>query len=459
MQPSENNSGQNDPQQQAAQHVVRRLREAGHTAYWAGGCVRDMLLGKLPRDYDIATDAVPDAIQAIFPHSCEVGKSFGVMIVPCDGFTFETATFRQDHGIHDGRHPAAISFSTPEEDAARRDFTVNAMFFDPVDNTLHDFVNGRADLDARRLRCVGEPDRRFEEDHLRLLRAIRFATTLEFEIEPATAAAIIRHAPSIARISIERIRDEFTRTLLEARRPGQALRILDELGLLPVFLPEVSALKDQEQPPEFHPEGDVFTHTVMMLDGMEKRSVALAYAVLLHDIAKPVTAFHDGQRLRFHGHAEHGARMAEVILRRLRLPNKVIEEVTACVGRHMRFMDVPKMRRATLRRLVGSPTFDIELELHRLDCLACHGMMDNYDAICKARDEFANEPVLPKPWLTGRDLMGLGIPSGPGLGEALKTLYDMQLEGSVPDREALLAWVSDHRPGSAVSDEGADSNS
>ncbi|HAS84201.1 MAG TPA: phosphohydrolase, partial [Verrucomicrobia bacterium] len=411
-------------QEKAARQLVERLRQAGHTAFWAGGCVRDKLLGRPPRDIDIATNAVPDSILEIFPHASAVGKSFGVMIVPCHGFHFETATFRQDHGYQDGRHPTSITFSTPEDDAARRDFTINAMFFDPLTGTIHDFVNGRADLAAHCIRCVGDPDLRFAEDHLRLLRAVRFATTLDFALDPATEAAIIRHAPSIAQISMERIRDEFTRTLLEAHRPGQALRMLDNLGLLSVFLPEVSALKHQAQPPEFHPEGDVLTHTVMMLDAMDTRTPTLAYAILLHDIGKPGTAFHDGQRLRFHGHAEHGARLTESILRRLRLPNKVIADVTACVGRHMRFMDVQKMRRSTLRQLVGSPTFETELELHRLDCLSSNGLMDNHRFVCETRDSFAKEPVLPDPWINGRDLIGLGVKAGPAMGNLLKTAYE-----------------------------------
>jgi poly(A) polymerase len=448
MQPSDSNAAAADDarRQKAARDVVIRLRQAGHTAYWAGGCVRDMLLGRPARDYDIATDAVPDAVLALFPHGNAVGKSFGVVIVPAGGFTFETATFRKDHGGTDGRHPDSISFATAPEDAARRDFTINAMFLDPLDGTVHDYVNGRADLDARLVRCVGEPDARFAEDHLRMLRAVRFATTLDFEIVPETAAAILRGATAIERISIERVRDEFTRTLLEARHPGQALRMLDDLGLLPVFLPEVSALKQQEQPPEFHPEGDVFTHTAMMLDAMEDRSPALAYAVLLHDIAKPATAFHDGVRLRFHGHAERGVPMAEAILRRLRLPNRLIEDVTACVGRHMHFMDVQKMRRSTLRRLVGSPTFDTELELHRLDCLASSGRMENHEFLRRVVGEMASEPVLPAPWITGRDLIAMGIEPGRRIGKLLRTAYDLQLEGAVPDREALLARIRKRRP-------------
>ncbi len=424
--------------------VVRRLRQAGHTAYWAGGCVRDMLLGRTPRDYDIATDAVPDAVLALFPRSSAVGKSFGVVIVPLAGFVFEIATFRRDHGGNDGRHPESVSFTTAPEDAARRDFTVNAMFFDPLDESLHDYVHGRADLEASCIRCVGEPDRRFAEDHLRLLRAVRFAATLDFEIEPRTAEAISRHAGTLSRISAERIRDEFTRTLMEARRPGQALRLLDDLGLLPVFLPEVSALKYQDQPREFHPEGDVFTHTALMLDTMGTRSPALAYAILLHDIAKPATAFHDGTRLRFHGHAERGVPMADAIMRRLRLSNRLIQDVSACVGRHMRFMDVQKMRRSTLRRLVGSPAFNLELDLHRLDCLASNGLMDNHEFLCRAREQLAGEQALPAPWITGSDLIALGMIPGPRIGRLLREAYDLQLEGTVPDRDHLLADIRKH---------------
>lgn len=431
---------------QAALDVVTRLQQAGHTAYWAGGCVRDRLLDRPVRDYDIATSAVPDAVLALFPHGNAVGKSFGVVIVPADGFAFETATFRQDHGGADGRHPESISFSTAEEDASRRDFTMNALFFDPLTDTVYDYVNGREDLDARLLRCVGDPDLRFAEDHLRMLRAVRFATTLEFHIVPETAAAIARQATSIERISIERVRDEFTRTLLEARHPGQALRKLDELGLLPVFLPEVSALKHQDQPHEFHPEGDVFTHTAMMLDAMEQRSPTLVYAVLLHDIAKPVTAFHDGVRLRFHGHAERGVPMAEAILRRLKLPNRLIEEVAACVGRHMHFTDVQKMRRSTLRRLVGSPTFDVELELHRLDCLASTGNLNTHEFLRQTGEDMAGEPVLPAPWVNGSDLIAMGIPPGRRIGKLLRAAYDLQLEGSLPNREALLAWIHKRGP-------------
>jgi len=434
-------TGDDNRRRVAATAIVNRLRQAGHTAYWAGGCVRDMLLGRPPRDYDIATDAMPDAVLALFPQGTAVGKNFGVVIVPADGFAFETATFRQDHGGTDGRHPDAVSFTTAPEDAARRDFTINAMFLDPLDGTVYDYVNGRADLDARLIRCVGDPDRRFAEDHLRMLRAVRFAATLDFRMVPETAAAIVRNAPAIARISIERVRDEFTRTLLEARRPGQALRMLDDLGLLPIFLPEVSALKHQDQPREFHPEGDVFTHTAMMLDAMEHRTPALAYAVLLHDIAKPSTAFHDGVRLRFHGHAERGVPITEAILRRLRLPNRLIEDVAACVGRHMHFMDVQKMRRSTLRRLVGSPTFDIELELHRLDCVASSGRMENHEFLRQAGEELAGEPVLPAPWITGSDLIAMGIAPGRRIGKLLRTAYDLQLEGAVPDRDALLERI------------------
>lgn len=432
--------------EEAALAVVRRLQNAGHTAYWAGGCVRDRLLNRIPRDYDIATDALPEKVMTLFPKACTVGKHFGVVIIPFEGFQIETATFRTDHGSIDGRHPESVTFSTAPDDAARRDFTINAMFYDPIKDVVLDYAGGRNDLDHRLVRCVGDPSRRFAEDHLRMLRAVRFASTLDFHLDPATATAISLAASNLERISTERIRDEFTRTLMEAKRPGQALRLLDDLGLLPVFLPEVSALKKQDQPPQFHPEGDVFTHTALMLDAMEERSESLVYAILMHDIGKPATAFHDGTRWRFHGHAEKGATMAQTILRRLRLPLRVIEDVTACVGRHMRFMDVQNMRRSTLRRLMGSSRFSLELELHRLDCLASNGLMDNYTFLVEARQAMREEPVLPPPWITGKDLIDLGMKPGKAIGKLLKAAYDHQLEGTMPDRETLLEWVRQQTP-------------
>ena len=447
-------SSQPDPQQQqnlkaAATTLVQRLQQAGYETYWAGGCVRDQLLQRTPYDYDIATAATPDQVLNVFPHANAVGRNFGVVIAEQNRCLFEVATFRIDQGYSDGRHPDAITFATAEEDAQRRDFTINAMFWDPISQTLHDFVQGQHDLQARIIRCVGNPHLRFQEDHLRMLRAVRFAHRLDFQLDPHTATAISTEAPRLRHISPERIRDELTRILMEAQRPGQAVWTLETLGLLRTFLPEVSDLQHQQQPPEFHPEGDVLTHTLMMLDDMALRTPALAYAVLLHDIAKPATATYTGDRIRFHGHAELGARMAESILRRLRMSNALIEEVCACVRGHMRFMEVQKMRTSTLRRMVGSPYFPTEMELHRLDCRACHGMLDHYAFLEQKIQAFEQEPVLPEPWVRGNDLIAMGLKPGPHFGKILKQAYDQQLEGNVKNREALLQWLhqqADRRP-------------
>jgi len=426
-----------------ATEAVRRLQDAGHVAYWAGGCVRDLLLGKTPKDYDIATDASPETVMALFPDAIAVGKSFGVVRAPVQGTFFEIATFRKDHAYLDGRRPTRVSFTDAAADANRRDFTINALFYDPAAGAVLDFVNGRRDLEARLIRCVGEPAGRFSEDYLRMLRAVRFSGRLGFEIEAATAAAIRALAPRVAAISPERVREELTRTLVESRRPGDALRLMDGLDLLAPLIPEVAALKHQPQPPEFHPEGDVFTHTLLMLNLMRNPTPRLAFAVLLHDVGKPATARHDGERLRFDGHDSEGAIQAMRIMTRLRFSNDDIAAVTHCVRNHMRFLDVPRMKRSTLRRLVGLPTFPLELELHRLDCLASHGSLDNHDFLVAFQRELAAEPVLPEPWLTGRDIMGLGIPEGPEVGSWRRKAYDAQLDSRFPGRAELLAWLKD----------------
>jgi poly(A) polymerase len=423
--------------------IADRLQRAGYTAYFAGGCVRDRLLGIEPLDYDIATDAQPDQVIALFPRATAVGKSFGVVVVPWGDWVFEIATFRQDHAYRDGRHPTHVSFVTPEEDATRRDFTINAMFYDPLTDELHDYVDGQADMATGTVRCVGDARRRFTEDHLRMLRAVRFATRFDFAIHPDTASAIREHAAAVANIRAERIRDELTRILMESKKAGQAVVMLEELGLLQVVLPEVAAMRAQEQPPQFHPEGDVLTHTVIMLDAMASRDVVLALAILLHDVGKPATASHDGTRIRFNCHAEQGADMARGILLRLRFPTRTIDAVAHCVRNHMRFLSVKEMRRATLRRLVGAPTFPIELELHRVDCVASHGMLDNYEFLQTIQAEMDQEPVLPDPWIDGHEIMNLGVPKGPQVGKWLKVAYDAQLEGTHADKEALRSWLTD----------------
>lgn len=429
------------PLRKGAEFVVRRLQEAGFVAYWAGGCVRDIVLGRAPKDYDVATSARPEEVLERFPRAVAVGKAFGVVRVRAGGHEYEVATFRRDHPYHDGRHPSGVSFSGEQEDARRRDFTVNAMFYDPVTGEVRDHVGGRSDLEAGIIRAVGDPAARFAEDHLRLLRAVRFAATLGFRLDPATEEAIRSHADSVALVSAERIRDELTRLLLESARAGDAVVQLESLGLLRVILPEVVALKGQAQPPQYHPEGDVFQHTVLMLDLMEERSQRLAYAALLHDIGKPPTATTGGDRIRFHGHAREGESMTRAILSRLRFPNAEIDFVARCVANHMHFMEVQRMRPATLRRLIGSPTFEVELELHRLDCLASHRNLDNHAFLVQFVEQLRREPALPRPWVTGDDLLAMGIEPGPEIGQWHRRAYEAQLDGLQPDRTALLAWL------------------
>lgn len=431
---------------ESARSIVRTLRAAGFTAYLAGGCVRDMLLGRVPRDFDVATDAKPGEVRRLFPRVIEVGAAFGVMDVVQDAVVTQVATFRADVGIADGRHPESVRFCRPEEDARRRDFTINGMFCDPETGEILDYVGGRADLEARVIRAIGEPSERFREDYLRLLRAVRFASVLEFEIEPRTIDAIRAAAPQIAAISAERIQHEFTILLTESPRAGRGLRMLLETGLLQVIMPEVAAMKGQQQPEEFHPEGDVFTHTANMLDAMQSPSVTLAYAALLHDVGKPATAEavrdEDGsERLRFHGHASRGAEIAETILRRLRMPVKEIEAVTHCIHDHMRFMDVRRMRPATLRRMVAAPTFETELELHRLDCVCSHGDLDNHRFLKEFVAELASTPPLPRPWVGGDDIIAMGVPEGPEVGRWHRIAYDAQLEHRFASREEVLDWL------------------
>ena len=437
----------NAPVPTAPLRILEALRQNGHEALLVGGCVRDLLLGRAPKDWDVATDALPDRIEALFPKTVAVGKAFGIIAVVCDdGSMVEVATYRADAPYADGRHPGAIAFTDARADALRRDFTVNALFFDPSTGEIRDFVRGRADLDARVIRAIGDPETRFSEDHLRLLRAIRFAAVLGFSIEPATFAAIQRLAPNIRRISAERIRDELFRLLTESPQAGQALQLLRDAGLLKEILPEVEALVGVEQPPEFHPEGDVFTHTKLMLDALpEKPSLRLALSVLLHDVGKPPTAnfatLPDGtQRWRFENHAPVGADMARAILERLRAPNALIDDVCTIIGGHMRIADADKMRPPKLRRLIGAPTFDDELELHRLDCASSHAILDVYDFLKAKKAEFAAEPVLPPPLVTGRDLIALGHVPGPHFSKILQDAYDRQLEGQT-DKAALLAAV------------------
>ncbi len=438
--------------EQGALGILLTLRKHGHEAYWAGGCVRDRLLGRIPKDFDIVTSALPDQISQLFPKTISIGKAFGVVGVLQNDVLYEVATFRKEHGYSDGRRPDTVEFTDAREDARRRDFTVNALLYDPVEDEVLDFVEGRRDLKAQVIRAVGDPATRFQEDHLRLLRAVRFAATLDFELEPTTRKAIEEHAEQIRKISPERVRDELVRILTESTRPGDALQRLHDTRLLRVILPEVAAMDGVEQPAEFHPEGDVFEHTRLMLNRMDPRTPELALAVLLHDVGKPPTARigpgRDGtERIRFDGHDKTGAAIAEAILKRLRFPNAFIKTVTHCVRNHMRFMHVREMRRAKLRTLVASPTFDIELELHRVDCLASHGDLENYTFLKRYRETLAAEPALPRAWIRGEDLIALGIPEGPEIGRLLKEAYTRQLEGDFEDRDTLLEWIRRHAGG------------
>ncbi len=436
------------PLYRSAVTIVDRLRGAGWQALFAGGCVRDALLGRPLKDIDIATSAPPEAVEALFPKTVAVGKSFGVIVVITEEAPFEVATFRADGAYSDGRRPDAVRFTTAAEDASRRDFTVNGLFYDPATGDVIDTVGGCADLASRLIRAIGDPAARFREDRLRLLRAVRFASVLEFAIAPATAAALRACAPLLASVSGERVGSELTRILCEAPRPSHALGLLLESGLLAVVLPEVAALHGCHQPPEFHPEGDVWTHTGLMLDAVPApRSPDLAWAVLLHDVGKPPTheALPDpaggAPRHRFPCHAPHGAELAAAILARLRQPAARIAAVADATRRHMAFVDIRAMRPATRRRLIGSPGFDLLLELHRLDLKFSTGDLTSYEFAHACRDAFANEPVLPEPWVRGRDLIARGYRPGPELGRLLERLYDAQLEGACPDRDALLATV------------------
>ncbi len=428
--------------EQTAREVAARLRERGHIAYFAGGCVRDIIRGETPKDFDIVTDARPEAVQKIFPRTYAVGAHFGVIIVLENGFQFEVATFRSDDAYIDGRHPSAVRFSSPEEDAKRRDFTINGMFYDPVAEEVIDFVGGRSDVAAKLVRAIGDPAQRFAEDRLRMLRAVRFATALDYKIDSQTWDALLASAPSINQISAERIRDELVRIFISPNRV-RGWDLLDSSGLMRAILPELEAMKGVLQPEQFHPEGDVFQHTRLMLQFLQETvSVPLVFAVLLHDVAKPVTATVDKTgRIRFNEHDRIGAAMTEAIMRRLRFSGAEIEATVEMVRQHMVFKDVPKMRVAKLKRFMARPTFDDELELHRVDCESSHRMLDNYEFLLRKREEFANEPIIPPPLLRGDDLIALGLKPGPKFGEILEAVETRQLEGTLRTREEALEWV------------------
>ena len=429
-----------------AADICRQLQSSGFQAYLVGGCVRDLLLGREPEDYDVATDAHPARVQELFPSSVDVGAKFGVILVVADGAQVEVATFRSDLGYSDGRHPDRVEYSSsPEQDVLRRDFTINGMMLDPQTEQILDFVGGREDLEQGIVRAIGNPDVRFREDRLRMARAVRFAARFGYAIEPATFQAIPRAAPHITSVSAERLRDELTKVLTEgAARP--AFELLDSTGLLKPSLPEVAAMQNVPQPPEFHPEGDVWIHTLLMLERLKPRSSpTLAWSVLLHDVGKPPTfrsAQETGDRIRFDGHAEIGARMAAAICRRLRFSADDIQQIEALVANHLRFKDVFQMRPATLKRFVRLPKFEEEhLELHRLDCLCSHGNLDAYEFVRRFLRETPPEEVHPPRLLTGDDLKAMGFQPGPSFKEILHAVEEGQLDGRLTNREEALNFV------------------
>jgi poly(A) polymerase len=426
----------------AARAVVRRLRDAGFTALYAGGCVRDRLLGKEPHDYDIATDAKPADVQALFRRTIAVGAHFGVIVVLEGGHEFQVASFRADGLYVDGRHPETVTFSTPEQDAQRRDFTINGLFYDPLAERLIDFVGGQRDLDARLLRAIGNAADRFREDRLRMLRAVRFGAVLGFDIQPATWRAVCANAAQIHAVSAERIREELVKIFLSPNRV-RGFDLLDESGLLREILPEIEALKGCEQPPQFHPEGDVFKHTRIMLGLLPPVvSVPLVLSVLFHDIGKPATfAIDPTGRIRFSGHDRLGAEMTERLMERLRFSRAEIDATVEAVANHMVFKDVKEMRVAKLKRFMARPHFDDEMELHRVDCTSSHGLLDNYDFLRARREEFASEPLIPAPLVTGRDLIALGLVPGPRFSEILEAVQSRQLEGTLTSHDEALAFI------------------
>jgi poly(A) polymerase len=428
--------------EKTAREIAQRLREHGHIAYFAGGCVRDMVRGLAPKDFDIATDATPNVVQKIFPHTYAVGAHFGVIVAVENGLNFEVATFRSDGAYLDHRHPVDVRFSSPEEDAKRRDFTINGMFFDPEKNEVIDFVGGHADIEAKLVRAIGNASKRFEEDRLRMLRAVRFATVLDYKIDDPTWKALIESADAINDISAERVREELVKIFLSPNRV-RGWDLLDQSGLMCAVLPELDVMKGCLQPEQFHPEGDVFQHTRLMLGFLpEEVSAPLVFAVLLHDVAKPVTATVDSTgRIRFNEHDRIGATMTEAIMERLRFSRAEIDAAVEMVRQHMVFKDVPKMRVAKLKRFMARPTFEEELELHRVDCASSHQMMDNYEFLLRKREEFANEPIIPPPLVRGDDLIAMGMKPGPQFGEILEAVETQQLEGAFKDRDQALEWV------------------
>jgi poly(A) polymerase len=434
-----------DAKRQAAVEILKRLREEGFQAFLVGGCVRDLVMGFVPKDYDIATEATPEQVVRLFPESLTVGAQFGVVMVPREPGNVEVATFRSDGRYTDGRHPNEVRYArTPQQDVLRRDFTINGLLYDPLKEQVLDYVGGQADIRARRVRTIGDPYERFSEDRLRMLRAVRFAARLRFTLEAAVEEAIRKQAAEIQQVSPERVRDEILKILTEGQA-RQGFELLDATGLLEEVLPEVKRLQGVAQPVEFHPEGDVWVHTMMMLEGLRSPTPTLALGVLLHDVGKPPT-FSLRERIRFDNHVEVGAKMAEEISVRLRLSSCQTEQVVELVRHHLRFKDFPRMRRSTQLRFLRRPGFAEHLELHRLDCLASHGDLSTYEMAKRLREETPEEEIRPAPLLRGDDLIAQGYSPGPIFKEILQAVEDAQLEGKVQTPAEALTLILERFP-------------
>ena len=428
--------------------IVKTLHEHGHQAYFAGGAVRDLVLGREVSDIDIATSTPPSEVERLFPKTIPVGKGFGVVVVVLDSLHYEVTTFRRESDYADGRHPDQVHFTDVRQDARRRDFTVNALYLDPLTEEVMDYVEGRKDLKAKLIRTVGPPAERLREDKLRILRAARLSCQLGFKIEPETYSALSRRAPELTDVSRERIRDELLK-ILTGPNPAQGVRLLFDSGILRVILPEVATMHGVPQPPEFHPEGDVFAHTLLMFElsrgGLNE---TLAMGILLHDVGKPGT-FAVKERIRFDGHVELGARMAEEISRGLRFSNEQVDEIVDLVAHHLRFIHVQEMRESKLKRFLRKENIEKHLELHRLDCLASHGDLSGYD-FCRVKlGEIDQEDLRPKPLISGHDLIDLDLKPGPIFSEILGAVEDLQLEGQLKSREEALDWVRENYPDGA----------
>ncbi len=432
------------PKKELALKIVHTLKQHGYEAYFVGGCVRDLLRKKTPKDFDIATNAVPETITKYFSKTIPVGAKFGVMIVLEEGLPFEVATFRADQGYQDGRHPSKIRFTDAREDAIRRDFTVNGIFYDPLKKQVMDWVGGREDLKRKVIRAIGDPQKRFREDKLRMLRAVRFASTLGFKIERQTFLSIKKLASKISEVSQERVRDELVK-MFTGPDPALALELLEKTGLLAEILPEIQKMKGVKQPRAFHPEGDVYRHTMLLMRQLKNPPVVLAFGCLLHDVGKPPT-FQRKDRIRFNGHDRVGARMTQGILERLRFPNDLKDRIVACVEGHMRFKDVKQMRQSTLKRFLQRETFETELVQHRIDCLASHGDLSNWRFLTKKLKTLTSEEIRPKPLLSGKDILALGYSEGPVIGKILRALYEEQLEKRLHSKEEAISWVQNNSP-------------